>query len=252
MKLKRHNYKFVLAGPEDKHRTDLVSIYHHPEADTKYTLGLDAATGFGSDYTSGQIWSNRVPFEQVAWFRSKRVTTVVGSEVMVALARYYNNAYIVPETRFPGNAYVDNAIEKFGYGYIYQKMQSLDESPSVSSKYGICTTETDKHLLINNFKELTEGIDGSRIIFHDEITIYEFCNFVYIDDKRKTGAGSGFFDDTVMAAMLALFGCSLRPQAPREVPEEFDIGKEDSAHHAHLLRRHVEGIGAKKGRFVSV
>lgn len=248
MKLKRHNYKFVLAGSEDKYRTDLVSIYKPPESDTRYTLGLDAATGFGADYTSIQVWSNRLPFEQVAWLRNKRTTTVVGSEVMVALARWYNNAYIVPETRYPGNAYVDNAIEKFGYGYIYQKMQSLDEAPSVSSKYGICTTETDKHILINSFKELTEGIDGPRIIFNDEVTIYEFCNFVYVGDKRKTGAGLGFHDDTVMAAMLALcYGCSVHPQKPREIKKEYSIEDENRAQHLYLMKLDRKRIQEKKG-----
>lgn len=251
MKPKRHNYTFTLAQPQDKHRTDLVTIWQHPEDDTKYTVGLDAATGFGSDYTSIQVWSNRLPFEQVAWLRNKRTTTVVGSEVMVALARYYNNAFIVPETRYPGNAYVDNAIEKYGYGYIYQKMQSLDEAPSVSSKYGICTTETDKHILINSFKELTEDIDGSRIKPHDETTIYEFCNFVYIDDKRKTGAGKGFHDDTVIAAMLALcYGCSVHPQKPREVKQEYTIEDEDRAQHLYLMKLDNQRFQEKKGMIV--
>lgn len=251
MKLKRHNYRFVLAKSEDKHRTDLVTIWQPPEEDTRYTLGLDAATGFGSDYTSIQVWSNRLPFEQVAWLRNRRTTTVVGSEVMVSLARYYNNAYIVPETRFPGNAYVDNAIEKYGYGNIYQKRQSLDENPSESSKYGICTTETDKHILINSFKELTEGIDGYDIRPHDEITIYEFCNFVYIDDKRKTGAGRGFNDDTVMAALLALcYGCSMRPQKAREVPEDYSIENEDAAHRAYLVKKNKEALFGRKEEVV--
>lgn len=247
MNLKRHKYRFVLAEREDKHRTDLVTIYEHPEPDTKYTIGLDAATGFGADYTSIQVWSNRLPFEQVAWLRNKRTTTVVGSEVMIALARYYNNAFIVPETRYPGNAYVDNAVEKFGYGNIYQKLQSLDEAPSQSSKFGITTTETDNHLLVNNFKELTEGIDGPRIKFHDEVTIYEFCNFVYIGDKRKMSACQGFNDDTVMAAMLALYGCSMRPQKPREVTKEYNPKEEDAAHQQYLLKRHFKGVKEKEG-----
>ena len=245
MKWKRHKYRFELAKPEDKHRTDLVTIYRHPEEDTKYTLGLDAATGFGSDYTSIQIWSNRLPFEQVAWLRNKRITTVVGSDVMVALARYYNNAFIVPETRYPGNAYVDNAIEKLGYGNIYQKAQALDEDPSISSKYGICTTETDKHILVNNFKELTEGIDGPRIIFRDENTIYEFCHYVYGEDKDKMNGGEGFHDDTVMSAMLALYGCAMRPQKPREIKKTYTVEDENRAQHLHLMeldnKRYSEG-----------
>lgn len=231
-------WKFTLAGPEDKHRVDLVNIYEHPKKDTKYTLGLDAATGFGADYTSIQIFSNRMPFEQVAWLRNKRITTVQGSKVMIALARYYNNTFIVPETRHPGNAYVDNAIEVYGYGNIFRRKQVLDEDPSVSSKYGICTTEADKHLLINQTKSLMENPDGPQVIFHDEITLNEFCNFVYVEDKRKTGATTGSFDDTVMAVMFALHGCLLRPQAPKEKPQIYSPKDEDAAFAKYLLERH--------------
>lgn len=240
MRWKRHKYRFELAKREDKHRPDLVSIYDHPEEDTKYTLGLDAATGFGADYTSIQVWSNRLPFEQVAWLWNKRITTVQGSEVMIALARYYNNAYIVPEIRHPGNAYVDEAIEKYGYGNIYQKRQTLDQNARESSKYGITTTQADKHLLVHNFKELTEGIDGPQIIFHDENTIYEFCNYVYLEDKQTMGAGAGFHDDTVMSALLALYGCAMRPQPPREIEQTYTIEDEDKAQHLYLMKRDNE------------
>lgn len=249
--MKSHKYKFELAKPEDKYRTDLVSIWQYPEPDTRYTIGLDAATGFGADYTSIQVWSNRLPFEQVAWLRNKRITTPVGSEVMVSLARWYNNAYIVPEIRYPGNAYVDNAL-KDNYTHIYQKSQTLDENPSESSKYGISTTEADNHLLVNNFKELTEGIDGPKIIFHDEITIYEFCNFVYLADKDKMGGGKGFHDDTVDAALLALYGCSKRPQKAKEVPEEYSIENEDAAHHAYLVKKNKEALFGRKEEVVLI
>jgi hypothetical protein len=235
-------WKFHLARGEDSRRADLVSIYEHPKKDCRYTLGLDAATGFGADYTSIQIWSNRMPFEQVAWLRNKRVTTVQGSKVMIALAKYYNNAFIVPETRHPGNAYVDNAIEVYGYGHIFRRKQVLDEDPSVSSKYGICTTEADKHLLINQTKSLMENPDGPQVIFHDEVTLNEFCNYVFIEDKRKTGAMSGAFDDTVMAAMFALHGCLLRPQAAVEKEEVFNPKEEDAAFAQYLLERHFGRI----------
>ena len=121
--MKSHKYEFELTQLKDKYSQELVTIFKFPEPDMRYTLGLDAATGFGADYTAIQIWSKRLPFEQVAWLWNNRTTTVKGSMVMIALARYYNNAYIVPETRHPGNAYVDNAIEVYGYGNIYQKRQ---------------------------------------------------------------------------------------------------------------------------------
>lgn len=238
--------EFVLESAADKYSNDIVSIYEHPEEDTRYTIGADAATGFGADYTAIQVWSNRIPFEQVAWFRNKRTTTVLGSEVMIALARYYNNAFIVPETRHPGNAYVDNAIEIYGYGNIFRRKQVLDEDPTVSSKYGICTTEADKHLLINQAKALMENPDGPQLIFHDEITLNEFCHFVFVEDRRKTGAGPGFHDDTVMAAMLAIHGCSLYPQQPRVEKRTFTLEDENTAQVAYLMERHFERMTKRK------
>lgn len=243
-------WKFYLAKPEDNHRTDLVNIYLHPEKGVRYTLGLDAATGFGADYTAIQVFNNRIPFEQVAWFRNKYVTTVKGSEVMIALAKYYNNAFIVPETRFPGNAYVDNAIEVYGYGNIFRRKQVLDEDPSVSSKYGICTTEADKHLLINQGKSLMENSDGSQVIFHDPVTLNEFCNFVYKEDKNKTGAGEGFFDDTVIATLLALHGCLLYPQKQEEKPQLYSPKDEDAAFAQYLMRRHSMRLNNKEKNMV--
>ncbi len=230
---------------EERFDTDLITVYKHPEAGDWYTIGLDAATGFGDDYTSIQVWSNRLPFEQVAWVRNKRLTTYRGSEVLHALARYYNEAFIVPETRHPGNAYVDNLIEKFAYGKIYQKLQTLDESPNQSSKYGITTTDADKALLINNAKQLTES-DEVKVIFHDEVTLLEFCNYIYIGDKRKTGAIEGANDDTVMAAMLALHGCATRPQKPKPVLPKYDPENEDMAHKRYLMKQHFARLQKQK------
>ena len=238
--------RFRLATPAEKNRVDVVCIYAHPESDTRYTIGLDAATGFGNDYTSIQIFSNRMPFEQVAWLRDKRITTVKGSEITYALAKYYNNAFIVPETRFPGNAYVDNLIEVYAYGNIFRRKQVLDEDPTVSTKYGICTTEADKHLLINQTKSLMENPDGPQVIFHDPVTLNEFCNFVYIEDKRKTGGTEGFNDDTVIATMLALHGCALRPQEQRQTVKRYSHDDENIAHQQYLMKNHWERIAGKE------
>jgi hypothetical protein len=248
--MKQHKIRWRIPADYEGRSVELVQIYSHPEEGAKYTIGLDAATGFGSDYTSIQVWSNRVPFEQVAWLRNKRITTVKGTEVLHLLARYYNNAFIVPETRHPGNAYVDNLIEVYGYGQIYKRKQDLDTDPTISTKYGICTTEADKHLLINEAKKLLEHPDGagSKVVFHDPVTLNEFCNYVYKEDKSKTGAMEGANDDTVMATLLAWRGCSMLPQAQKERVRVYSRKDEDKAHKAYLDRKFHERIFGPKGR----
>jgi len=197
-----------------------IYVWEEPQPDTRYVLGIDAATGIGSDYTSMHMWSCRIPFEQVAWYRSKHCSTVEGSELMIKMAKWYNNAKLVPERRYPGNTYIDNAIQVYQYPNIYQVEEHLDEDPNVSSKFGIATTEEWKNLLVNEAKRLIEAYDDNnnpkpKIVFHDQSTIEQFCTFVYQEDKSKMGAEVGSCDDDVMACMLAWHECLINPQAPR-------------------------------------
>ena len=206
---------------------DRVMVWQPPMAGLRYSIGVDAATGMGGDYTAMSVFTCIRPFEQVAWFWNNRVTTPEGSRVMLNLARWYNNALLVIETRYPGNAYQDNALDpKFAggkaYGNCYHRIQTLDEDPNMSSKFGICTTEADKHLLVNETKALLENPEGPQFILNDPITVAEFCNYVYVEDKNKMGAPTGANDDTVMSSMLALHGCIRHPQAAIVQKPEFD------------------------------
>lgn len=215
-------------------------VFKQPESDTKYTMGVDAATGVGNDFTSIQVWSNRIPFEQVAWYRSKSCSTVEGSELMIQIARWYNNALIVPESRYPGNAYIDNAIQVYTYPNLYQAEEHLDEDPNISSKFGIATTENWKNLLVNEAKRLIDhtenNVNKPQVIFHDPVTIEQFCTFVYQEDKSKMGAEIGSVDDDVMACMLAWHGCLLHPQAPRTIQKK-TIQDENRAQMEYLMGR---------------
>jgi len=232
------NYTFDTFAPPNKMN---VNVWAEPEDGTRYCIGVDAATGIGNDFTSIQVWSSRIPFEQVCWYRSKYCSTVEGSKLMIDLARWYNNAKIIPESRYPGNAYIDNAIQVYRYPNIYQVEEHLDEDPNVSSKFGICTTEQWKNLLVNEAKRLVEKVTDTdypdtQIIFHDVVTLEQFCTFVYQEDKQKMAAEVGSADDDVMACMLAWHECLINPQAPRVVRKETPQD-EDRAQMEYLMGR---------------
>lgn len=220
-----------------------VEIFRKPEPDEKYSIGVDGAWGVQQDYTSIQVFSNRIPFEQVAWYHSDSVDTVQGSDVMVNLGWYYNNAMLVIETRAPGNSYQDNAIQRYGYTNLYQAEQHLDEDPTISSKFGIATTDAWKSLLVNETRSLLsarkKGKWCPQAILHDPFTIMSLCNFVYLESSRKVGAAPGCHDDAAMATMLALHGCITYPQPPRVADTEAE--DEETAHKRYLLKRHLTG-----------
>lgn len=239
--MKRPNYIFK----PNSNAQYPVCIHKHPEKDTKYSLGVDAATGFGEDFTSFSVFSHRIPFEEVAWFRSRHINTVKGSELMVKLGRYFNTATLVIEIKHPGNAYCDNAIEIYKYPHIYQTETHNTEDFLIKKRFGIATTEEWKHLLVNKAKDLLELHEYPRVIFNDPLGITEIMQYAFLTDSEKMGAQIGAFDDTVMSKMFALWHCSLFPQQPLSLKQEVVL-TEDQAHKQYLLDKHMARITGKK------
>ncbi len=222
---------------------DLLHIYRRPDdPEELFSIGCDAATGVLGDYTSLQVFSHRVPYEQVAWFHSNRISTVEGSRIMVEMGYFFNEAQLVIETNYPGNAYQDNALEVYMYPNLYSEESHLQQDIKYSKTFGIKTTEQSKALLINEMKALVEFKDYKdkyvwQIKFHDLFTLQSFTDFVYLEDKSKTGAISGCIDDPVMAAMLAIRGCNQKPQEARNTERPIKMN-EDQAHKSYLLTKH--------------
>lgn len=212
-----------------------LTIYRLPEKDEKYSMGVDTSTGLAKDFSVMQVFTNRLPFEQVAVYRAKESVIDV-ARAADQLGRFYNNAFVVCETNYPGNAVQDALIMTYRYPNNYQAEQHLDESPNVSSKFGFQTTQASKWLII---REMLEAMRNDEIIFNDPKTLDEFGTYVYIEDKTKTGAAQGLNDDCVIAAMLALHGCLQRPQKAR--PRERKPS-EANAQHRRMMQRFIESI----------
>jgi hypothetical protein len=193
----RYHFDRVGKGP--------LKIWFHPEPGMKYTLGADAATGVGKDWTAFSVLRNTIPMVQVAAYRAK-INTVDATRDMCWLGWYYNTALIIPETNYPGNALCDGALTTFNYPNLYRSEERLDMAPGVSDKFGMVTTQASKWLLI---RETQKALQDNQLLLNDPQTIEEFCNFVYIEDKSKTGAAEGMNDDTVMATMMAVHAASL-------------------------------------------
>ena len=187
-----------------------LQVWRHPKDSTKYTVGIDTSTGVVQDWTVMQVLENHLPFEQVAMFRAKWSVVECG-KMAYQLGSFYNQALIVCETNYPGNAVQDALVMTYRYPHNYQSEERLDSDPGISSKYGFQTTEASKWLLIREFQN---AIKNREIILNDRQTVEELGSFVYKEDKSKTGAIEGLNDDCVIALMLAYRGAMLYPEAP--------------------------------------
>jgi hypothetical protein len=196
-----------------------LALWREPEDGEKYSIGIDTSTGVATDWTVMQVLSRSLPFEQVARFRAK--WSVVDSAAFAnSLGRYYNEALIVCETNYPGNAVQDALVMTYRYPHNYQAEERLDEDPGISTKFGFQTTEASKWLLIREFQKALASED---IILNDRTTVEELGSFVYKEDKSKTGAIEGLNDDCVMAIMLAYRGAMLYPEKFRPKRKESPV-----------------------------
>jgi hypothetical protein len=212
-----------------------VKIWKRPETDEAYVIGIDTATGVATDWTVMEVFTRSQPFEQVARFRAKCSVLEAGSYAN-SLGRYYNNALIICETNYPGNAVQDALIQTYQYPWCYQAEQHLDESPNVSSKFGFQTTQASKWMLI---REMQGVLKNKEVTIRDSQTIDEFGNYIYIEDKSKTGAAQGLNDDDVMATMLAIHACLLWPKrkkATNGTPSQVN------AQHKAMMDRMMQSI----------
>ena len=191
-------------------------LLDEPIEGTEYTIGIDTSTGVSTDYTVMCVLSNRVPFKQVACFRAKW-SVVDSAKFADLLGRYYNNALIVCETNYPGNAVQDALVMTYQYPNNFRMEEHLDEDPNISSKYGFQTTQASKWLLIREFQKALQ--DNDIILTHEQ-TIEELGTYIYIEDRSKTGASPGLNDDCVMGCMLAFHGALFYPQDALPVHKE--------------------------------
>jgi hypothetical protein len=206
-------------------------VFRLPEEGMVYTLGIDASTGLAEDYSSMQVLSNTIPFEQVAAFRAKWSVNDV-TAFADKLGRFYNEALIICEINYPGNSVQDALLQFYKYPRNYQPETHLSEDIDISCNYGFRTTEPTKWLLIN---EMQLALQNKEIKLNDPVTIAEFYNFVYQADKKTAAAPKGLCDDTVMAMMLAYHGAKLYPFIkPLKKKEDF---KEDVIPEARRMWR---------------
>ena len=213
-----------------------LQVYKEPEPGTLYTIGIDTSTGVSTDYTVMSVLSNRLPFEQVAVFRAKW-SVVDSAKFADMLGRYYNDALIVCETNYPGNAVQDALVMTYQYPNNFKLEEHLDEDPGISSKYGFQTTQASKWLLIREFQH---ALMDKEIILHDKRTVEELGTFIYIEDRTRTGAAAGLNDDMVIAIMLAYHGALIYPQ--KSMPKQIGTPSDQERQQRGMMERLIKQV----------
>lgn len=200
-------------------RAEGLYIYKKVEPGKFYIVGIDPATGDGSDYHGIQVieWETG---EQCAEMRIHCKPNICASYAF-AIGKLYNWAQLVPERNGVGLAIVQKLIDKqYPELYTYMKEDArIDDEVSTKTlvsedtlMVGFTTTVANRPVLITVGEELIrehdelrgKGVPEGLLLVNGLRTLNEMLVFNYQEDGRPNPrANNGYNDDLVMAWFIA-------------------------------------------------
>jgi hypothetical protein len=178
-----------------------LKIWQRPQKDNRYSVGADPAEGLARGDPQSAVVFDRINYEQVADWNG-RVSQEEFAHVLKDLARYYNDAMVVPESNNPTTTDYLKAI----YYRIYRRKEIGKHHDERTRELGFRTTTRTKPVLIEGFRQL---FDDDDLIINDPELLREMSHFVAESNSQeyqKMRAEGRYHDDRVMAAALAIEG----------------------------------------------
>lgn len=182
-------------------------LWQQPQDGHAYIFGVDVAEGLEhGDYSVIEVLDSTTRILVAEWHGHIDPDLLAGE--VVRLARYYNNAWVIPEINNHGLALVTAMRKDYHYNRIYRRRSAADQVVDVpTGRYGFLTNSRSKPQLIDNTAAYIRNY--WQLIKNREL-IEEMMSY-YFDEKGRTNAQKGCFDDRVMATALALWGLRERP-----------------------------------------
>jgi hypothetical protein len=178
-----------------------LKVYERPTLGRIYICGVDISQGLGCDYTAISVIDvSKLPYKQVATYRSNTVRVNAVASILKDLGHLYNDAMMIIENNGPGLYVAQDLWENFEYDNIFkwhpQKGTKVQD-------FGIRTTPQTKTKGCNALKDL---IESDKLFINDKETIQELMTFISNGRSWSAEDGDDNHDDTVMAnVMAALF-----------------------------------------------
>lgn len=181
-----------------------LKVYAEPEENRVYFITVDTARGKEGDYSALKVFDcTELPYKDVASYKNNVIDPVVYPNVIVQLAKHYNNAYVLVETNDVGAQVVDILYQDLEYENVLFTSGSVVEGIKItagfgkSSSLGVRTTKNIKKLGCSNFKSL---IENDKLIINDYDTLQEMFRFIHKGGSYEAEEGSN--DDLVMCCVL--------------------------------------------------
>ena len=184
-----------------------LAIYERVIAEHNYIITVDVARGTCNDYSAFMVMdTTTLPYKVVARYRNNEIKPIIFPNIIIDVAKNYNNAYILCEVNDIGGQVAD--IIQFDLEYENLLMaamrgragQQLGQGFSgKKTQLGVKMSSAVKQVGCSNLKAL---IEEDKLLIPDYETIAELTTFIV--KGQSFAAEDGCNDDLAMC--LVIFG----------------------------------------------
>jgi hypothetical protein len=168
-----------------------VKFYRPPIEGHQYVMTVDVSKGRGQDYSTLTVTDTTArPFEQVATWRDNMMSPLLFPDLIVAVAKRYNEALVVIENNDVGQVVCN------GVYYDLEYENTFVES-AVKGGIGVTMNKRVKRIGCAFLKDIVEA---RKLELHDADSILELSTFEAHGDSYE--AATGCHDDMVMNLVL--------------------------------------------------
>ena len=184
-----------------------LAIYEQAVEDHNYILTVDVSRGIGGDYSAFCVMdTTTLPYKLVGRYKNNEIKPIIFPNIIVDVAKNFNNAYILCEVNDIGGQVAD--IIQFDLEYENLLMaamrgragQQLGQGFSgKKTQLGVKMSTAVKQVGCSNLKAL---IEDDKLLIQDYDTIAELTTFIQKGNSFQ--AEDGCHDDLAMC--LVMFG----------------------------------------------
>jgi hypothetical protein len=186
-------------------REDGLKVYYEPEPDHIYFMGVDVSRGKDLDYHAITIIDvTAAPYKVVAQYKNNELSPYLLPNLIYAMGKRYNDAYILTEVNDLGQEIVDIMHNEMEYENLLvtsvrgRKGQVMDGGfGSFQTQQGVRMSPKVKKVGCTMLKEM---IEQDKLIIEDFEIIQELSSF--ISKKGSFEAEVGHNDDLVITLVL--------------------------------------------------
>ena len=182
-----------------------LDIYEKPEKEHNYIITVDVARGLGNDYSAFIVFDvTQFPYKVVAKYRNNEIKPMLFPNVILDVAKGYNNAYLLVEVNDIG----DQVASILQYDLEYENLlmasmrgragQIVGQGFSgKKTQLGVRTTAAVKKLGCSNLKTM---IEDNKLLTCDYEIISELTTFAQKHNSFE--AEEGCNDDLAMCLVI--------------------------------------------------